>query len=221
MKILLLNLLTLVVFGYLAVFSTGKISTKEFLPHEDASQEDEVLYLPNIKAIKFASFGYKNFLADIIWFKTINYFGKHYRADRNYRWLFTLCDLITTLNPDAEHVYEFGAMMLAWEQNVPDKAIELLDKALSTKRESWTLFYYRGIFKLYFKKDNEGALNDFIEASKLPGVHTTVIGLASKKLAELNDENEGVKFLESILNTTTDESLKSVLLDKIKKLEKK
>lgn len=207
------------IFGFIAYSSSKKLDSLINTEVKDSTQGNEVLYMPKVDVVEFSSFGYRNVLADIIWFKTINYFGKHFRSDQNYKWLFALCDTVTTLNPYATHAYEFGAMMLAWEQNAPDKALELLDKALETHKTDWRLFYYRGIFKLIFKKDSQGALDDFIISSKLPDVHPTIVTLAGKKLAELNGEGESINFLTQMYESSTDETMKSLIKERIEKLK--
>ena len=97
-------------------------------------REAEVLYLPNGTALDFISFGYRNFLADVLWFQTVNYFGKHFRTDRNYEWLAKMCDLVTDLDPGAAHAYEFAALMLAWLSGVVLGILGLLSAAISLER---------------------------------------------------------------------------------------
>ena len=59
--------------------------------------------------------GWRNALADVLWFRTISYFGAHYRSDHTYPWLASMCDLVTDLDPRAEHVYRFAGVILPWE----------------------------------------------------------------------------------------------------------
>src|SRR5204863_759985 len=70
---------------------------------KENSHYEEILYVPNGTGLRFMSFGYTNILANLLWFNTINYFGKHYRADRNYKWLGHMCGLVTELDPHAIH----------------------------------------------------------------------------------------------------------------------
>ena len=86
------------------------------------SDEQEVLYLPSGKGLEFISFGYKNFFSDILWFKTISYFGKHFGDDKNYKWLGHMCNLVTDLNPNALHVFRFCSNMLSWESEKPKES---------------------------------------------------------------------------------------------------
>jgi hypothetical protein len=69
-----------------------------------AARLDEPVYLPRAEYLRPISLGWQNVLADILWFRTISYFGEHYRSDRTYAWLAQMCDLVTDLDPRAEHV---------------------------------------------------------------------------------------------------------------------
>ena len=109
----ILKLVLGVCFFLLAFLSFNRIDIS--LESKDGNQIDEVLYLPNKEAVEVVSFGYKHFAADLIWFNTINYFGKHYREDKKFTWLKHMCDLTTNLNPNAKHFYEFCGLMLSWD----------------------------------------------------------------------------------------------------------
>lgn len=187
----------------------------------DKNQENELLYLPNKDAIKYVTFGYNNFLADILWFTTINYFGKHYVKDKDYRWLYYICDLITSIDSKAKHVYQFGSTMLAWEQKSPEHAVDLLTKAISVFPEDWNFYYLRGFLTMYFLQDKKSAAEDFLTASKLPGVHPIVITLASRQLENDKDSQTAIAFLQQMLRDNTDPTMRSALENRLQVLRHK
>ena len=183
------------------------------------STHDEALYLPDGRALKFISFGYRNALSDLLWFTTVSYFGKHFRKDQNYIWLGHMCDLVSRLNPHASHVYEFCGMMLAWEAGEPARAIEILNRAVRNSPENWYYLYLRGIIHTIFSKDVRSAKEDFIRAAKLPGAHRLVARLAARNIALLESPETAIEFLEQMLSTTSDPSMRAALemrLDQIR-----
>jgi tetratricopeptide (TPR) repeat protein len=194
---------------------------KKTLPRrgEDITRHREVLYLPKKEALESIHLGYKNVLADVLWFFTINYFGKHYSGDADYRWLSHFCDVITTLDPKAFHVYRFGAMMLAWEQGEIDEAITLLTKAHKYHSDNWLVTYMRGILYLYFKKDFVNARKDLLESAQLPDVHPLVRSLALKLSTKVDNDEGSLIALESLIGTTTDPILKKNLLERFQKVK--
>jgi hypothetical protein len=181
-------------------------------PAEDADQSREMLYLPDGRLLDFASFGYQNVVADFLWFKTINYFGKHHgKGEGSLRWLYHMCDLVTTLDPGARHVYEFGATMLSWEFQSYEQAVKLLTKATEVFEDDWHFFYLRGFTKMFFLKDTVGAKADFVKAATLPEVHPVVVSLASKKVTQLDDPQNAVDVLENLLRSSKDPNVREVL----------
>jgi tetratricopeptide (TPR) repeat protein len=181
----------------------------------------EVLYLPQVTAFAPLSLGYRNVLSDVFWFTTINYFGAHLNSDRNYKWLAHRCHLVTELKPKAFDVYSFCALMLAWEQNDPKAAINLLNRATDNFPDNWEFYYYRGFYYLYFLKDELNAKNDFLSASKLPGVPELVVALAARKTLDLENEQQAESILSEILNNNRDPIVKDVIERKLKEYRKK
>ena len=185
---------------------------------EHSKEISEALYLPHIKAVEFLSFGYRKVLANYLWFKTISYFGKHFKTDQQYQWLFHMCTLVTTLDPQAQHVYEFGSTILAWEANASQDAVTLLTRAIEHNPTFWKLPYLRGFIYYYFLSQPELAKADFVTASKLPGVHPIVIRLAAKSLFSQDDPAQAIEFLNNMLKSADEPTMKQALIERLREL---
>lgn len=197
-----------------AVFSVVIIHRLEALMERELPDamlaKREALYLPNGEGLRFMSFGYQNFLSNILWFDLISYFGKHYKSDQSYRWLAHMCGLVTDLDPRASAAYEFCGMMLAWEVASPRESITILDKAVNNIPESWRFRYLRGFTYLYFMQDEERAREDFQVAAGLPNAPAFLGTLAAKKMA-LSDPVSAIQFLVTILANTSDPTQRQAL----------
>ena len=217
----LVTILAVAAFALLAIVTSlpnlARLAPEDAL---SANQDEEVLYLPNGQALQFISFGYQNALSQLLWFNTISYFGKHYQRDRNYRWLAHMCDLVTTLNPLADHTYLFCSTMLAWEASDPSTAIALLSKAISVNKTNWYWYYLRGFDSLFFLKDKVRAREDFTTASTLPGHPYFVTRLAARTVEELESTEAAVEFLRNMLEKTSDPSAHAALRGRLEKLER-
>lgn len=179
-------------------------------------QEREALYLPSGKGLQAISFGYTNVLSDILWFNTINYFGKHHRSDQNYHWLAHMCNLVSDLNPRALHVYDFCGTMLAWEANNAQASIDLFSKAIKHHPSEWKLYYQRGFAYMFFMKDAERSQADFIKASTLPDAHPLVKRLAAKRLAASESADAAIEFLTDMLQHEKDDAGRSALESRLR-----
>lgn len=181
----------------------------------EQGQESEVLYLPNGEGLQFLSFGYKNMLSDALWFKTISYFGKHFKTDRDYRWLAHMCGLVTELDANAHHVYKFCSTMLAWEAGLPEESVKVLTKATENHPGNWMYYYLRGFSYFFFLNDEEKAREDFVVSAKLPDAPLLVKRLAAKNVA-MSDPSTAVAFLEDMLKKAEDGSARQALEDRLR-----
>jgi hypothetical protein len=193
----------------LALIACCSIASDQLVDYVQAndssiSSNKEVLYLPDGRGLNLLSFGYNNLVADLLWFNTINYFGKHFHTDQNYQWLGHMCDLVTSLDSKAKYVYEFCSTMLSWEANLPNDSLKVLDKAVSNFPQDWKFLYLRGFTEMFFLKNDQAALADFTSSARLPGASWIAARLAAKKIALSDDPKSAVEFLQEILKGTSD-----------------
>ncbi len=195
-------------------FSLVKLQQLTPPPQKDEEQLIELRFIPNGQHLNAVSLGYKNALADTLWFTAINYFGKHYRGDKDLRWLSHLCSLVVSLDPKAQHVYEFCGTMLSWELSQPNDAYRILSQGVTNIPNNWYLLYLRGFTALHFLKNTSAAKDDFIAATNLPNCPVFVARLAVSTAAQLESPDTTAAFLESLIMRTQDESAKRSLLQK-------
>ncbi len=212
---------SLVSFALISVLTAGSLTQlREVRSSVVESTDDsrgEVLYLPDGTALQTVSFGFDNFVADILWFNTISYFGKHFKSDRNYEWLNHMCHLVTDLDPRAYYVFEFCGTMLAWEANEPKKAYQILTKAMEAEPDRWNYPYLRGFTSMYFLEDPEAAREDFVRAAALPNAEPFVARLAAQEMV-LSDPDDAVRFLSEMIENAQDPSQRAVLEDKLREV---
>lgn len=172
---------------------------------------DEVVYLPEARLLRPLVLGYETVLADILWFRTINYFGAHYTTDRAYPWLARMCDIVTDLDPRAEHVYQFGGVILPWEAKDPDAGIRLLEKGIAAFPESWRLPYHLGIVYYLFKNDDAAAAAHLAAASRLPGAPPLVGRVAALLHARQHGPEITLGFLRHLRESASSAEMRDVL----------
>lgn len=213
------SLFTLLLFIGLVRISYERIDPQ----HSNSSSHKgrEVLYLPNGQALEVISLGYRHFLADVLWFNTVSYFGKHYKSDRDYAWLYHMCDLVTSLDPKARHVYQFASNMLSWEAKLPDKSVLILDKAVSNFPDDWFFYYLRGFNYMYFLKDFVAAKADFVMAARKPGAPVVAARLAAKLAIDQDNPDFVKQFLRDMINSTPDENARRALFQRLREIEEK
>ncbi len=217
MRTLILNrvIITTLFFvsAYIAIWSIGQVRTgRQAVPLNSSL---EALYLPNPAAVKALSFGYGAALSHLLWFDTISYFGKHYKNDQSYPWLYHMCNLVTELNPSLLHVYTFCGTMLSWEASEADRSLEILTKGEAALPASWELPYLVGFTYYYFKKDPAHAAPFFLRASQKESAPIFLKTLAAKTLSVAGDDEEAISFLTLSLQTTPEGEGREALRKKL------
>ena len=183
-----------------------------------ADDRQELIYLPPTRFLKLVSLGYQHALADVLWFRTISYFGRHYRTDRVYPWLAYMCDVVTDLDPAAQHVYRFGGLILPWEADHIDDGIALLEKGSRNLPDSWELSYMLGFSYYFFKDDLATAVQALQHATLLPDAPPFVTRLATVIESAHQGAERAIEFLTELERRGTNEEIRGAIRERIREL---
>lgn len=174
------------------------------------------LYLPKAKYVKLVTLGYNRFASDILWFRTMSYFGHQFQKRASMNWLGEMCRLVTDLNVRAEHVYEFCGTLLSWVAHDAETSNEILTQAIAAYPNRWRFYYLRGFNFWYFLQNDSRAKEDFVAASKFPEAPPFVASLASRLLAAKEDPDVAITFLEELIKTTSNTAARKALTHRLK-----
>jgi len=168
--------------------------------------EGQFVYVPNPRFLRVASLGYTSAVADALWFRTISYFGAHYRSDRLYPWLAKMCDVVTDLDPKAFHVYRFAGVILPWEAKRPKEGIALLEKGIKHFPD-----YLAGMNYYFFENDAKRAAAYLGKAAQLPGADPYAARLAAAMYQRGFDSGAAETFLRELARSTPDPTMRQVV----------
>jgi len=177
------------------------------------------VYLPKAAYLQPIALGWRNVLADAIWFRTISYFGQHYRTNRTYPWLATMCDLVTDLDPRAFHVYRFAGAILPWEAHQVDAGMRLLEKGVTQFPDSWVLHYFLGFNAFFFQNDNARALAELRTAAALPDAHPSIARLTAVLAAQQYGPEATLAFLSEMQRDVDSNDIRQVLAEQMQEAQ--
>ena len=181
-----------------------------------APENQDPLYLPNVHAIRAITLGFDNFTADVLWFNTLNYFGKQTREKQDLRWLAHMCDLVTQLDSRARHVFEFCGTLLSWVAKDPEASNSILQRGIETDPSYWRYHYLRGFNSYYFLDDAKTAGRELQTAAMLPGAPPLVGLIATRLLSSSDDAHVAIAFLQDLLKNTSSPDARRTLLERLK-----
>jgi hypothetical protein len=185
-----------------------------------ANEEEEIVYLQAGAARRLAG-AYSSLASDLYWIRAIQHYGatKLRLSDRQrlvpepppliaappdeYRLLYPLLDLTTTLDPRFNIAYRFGAVFLAEAYprgpGRPDLAIALLEKGLAARPDKWEYMEDIGFVHYWYRHDFQAAAGWFQKASEVPGAPWWLRSLAATTLAQGGDRRSSRAMWEAIL----------------------
>ena len=208
----------IVLAALLCVLTTAWSDSRLAEQSEGVGEPSELIYVPPARFLRAVALGYDHALANVLWFRTINYFGNHYRGDRVYTWLAYMCDVVTDLDPRAEHVYSFGGILLPWEADRVDDGIALLEKGTRNMPDSWRMHYMLGFSYYFFKNDLDAASRALERATRLPDTPEFVSRVAATILAAHQGTNNALAFLTELEAQAPNPEMHSALQQRIREL---
>jgi tetratricopeptide (TPR) repeat protein len=152
--------------------------------------ENELLYIPSGAVLERMALSFDSLLADVYWIRALQVYGGTRRSDgeeKNYDLLGPLLDITTTLDPEFNAAYRFGAIFLTEAfPNGPgrtDLAVALLKKGIERKPERWEYYMDIGFIYYWWVQDYEQAAEWFDRAADVPGASWWLRALAANTLA--------------------------------------
>jgi hypothetical protein len=193
------------------VFSLGKVTEGfKLLP----KSEDSTFMLP-APVLKIAALDFHGIVSDILFLNSLVFVGStHERKERprvkpwEWKWLYSMLDASTGLDPYFLDPYYFANAQFTWEALMIDENNLLLEKGSKYRDWDSSLPFYIGFNFFYFLQDNLNARKWLLEASKRPDAQPMYASLAAKLGYEKKRTENAISFLEEMSRRTDDEELK-------------
>src|ERR1051325_3140808 len=146
----------LVVLAAVLIAAAGSVASLRESRYPLRVLDEESLYITSGTSARRLSLGFNALAADLYWIRAIQYYGglklrsagiaangatSGVREPPDYKLLYPLLDLTTSLDPQFSIAYRFGAIFLAEPvprgAGRPDLAIALLEKGLKARPAKW------------------------------------------------------------------------------------
>lgn len=171
---------------------------------------DGVMWIRSGEVARRLALGFDNLAADIYWMRAVVYFGgqRISTQGKTYTQLFPLLDLVTSLDPQFNVAYRFGAIFLAEPYpggaGRPDLAIELLKKGVANNPTRWEYLLDIGFIHYFSLQDYTLAADWFNRARAIEGAPEWLGPLAATTLAEGGSRESSRKLWTELMNSNAD-----------------
>lgn len=215
----------LVVIALLAVAVQMQAARERAYP---ASTDDEdTVLIASGTAIRRIAGAYAALAADVYWVRAIQYYGGAKRrlaanvgpdppasiALDEYRQLYPMLDITTSLDPRFNIAYRFGSVFLAEPYpdgaGRPDLAVKLLEKGLSARPDKWEYMEDIGFVHYWYRHDFRAAAGWFDRAALVQGAPWWMKSLAATTLAAGGDRRSSRLMWQAIRQSAENDWLRA------------
>jgi tetratricopeptide (TPR) repeat protein len=177
--------------------------------------QESVLYVSSGPVLARLALSYDALLADVYWIRALQHFGgARLRTDgpRTYELLYPLLSIATTLDPQFNIAYRFGAIFLSEPPpggpGRPDQAIELLQRGLAARPGNWRYMQDIGFVHYWSLRDYRQAARWFERAARQPGAPWWMQSLAAATAASGGDRATSHALWTALAQTSDNEWLR-------------
>lgn len=168
-----------------------------------------IIYIPSGKYLKFATFGYSSFIADLIYIWAIQYYSNYSIPDR-YDNLDHIFSIIAELDHRYLDPYEIGAMIAVYEAKDLSLAFKILDRGLEKNPDQWIFPLQAGHYAQMMTKDYELARKYYKKTMEMDGAPVITRRLYANAAFKIMDYKTAWQNWLEIYQTTEDKRIKKI-----------
>lgn len=168
-----------------------------------------IIYIPSGKYLKFATFGYSSFIADLIYIWAIQYYSNYSIPDR-YDNLDHIFSIIAELDHRYLDPYEIGAMIAVYEAKDLSLAFKILDRGLEKNPDQWIFPLQAGHYAQMTTKDYELARKYYKKTMEMDGAPVITRRLYANAAFKIMDYKTAWENWLEIYQTTEDKRIKKI-----------
>lgn len=215
-----------VIFLIVCLCITGLVHVMSHTAVKQERSDTEIQYRLNPSPvppdfIRLFSFGFDGILADHLLLKVASFAGRYRKklSTEEGREAAFVLEQCLRLDPYFSQTYFMAQALIAWEANLPEEAIPLLDISRKHRPWDWRPGYYMGFNFYYFLQDYAKASEAFLEAAKIKGAPVLLAVLGGRFAAKGGRTQAAIVLLKSMLNDPDiDEYREKEISDRIEAL---
>lgn len=164
------------------------------------SEKETFVSIPSGQTLKVLSFGNRNFVADMLFIWSIQFYSTLNLTNR-FEYIEDIFNVITDINPQYRSAYYYGAIIMALEAREFRMAIRLLQKGSRNMKHEWIFDYESGYYAYKFLKDHKLAESYYLKASQNPEAPSLVKRRRAHMTYVRDELNEAFELWSDIYKT--------------------
>jgi hypothetical protein len=166
----------------------------------------------------FLSFGFRNFLADLVWLEAVQLSGSRKMEAGDYDRLYLLIRAVINYDPRFVVPYILGGLTVGDSPSHVREALDILRRGSDNHPGDWRLPFYVGYFQYFALGDPVAGGEALGEAAGKPGSPAYLPFLAARMLSEGRKPETAMEFLSAVERQETDPARKEILKKRMKEV---
>lgn len=199
------------------------------------AEEEDILYLPRIGALKAMSLGHHELLASLIFIRAVVYFGGELTRTKRYTWLDNYLETIIQLDPHFELGYRWAGSAVLYNgkeitNEMVDKANHYLKLGAEHFPKNWQFPWMIGCNYMFeYQTDDRKQKLEWVrigadwirQAALLGSAPAWAANLAAQIMRREGQNEAAIHYLEEVYLTTSDERAKAEVRNRLLSLRSK
>lgn len=192
-----------------------------FDSREERALQQERLYFPSGTFLVESTLGFREAMADYLWFRFVQYYGAYAKGHNDFRYFELLIDGVTKLDPEFEEAYYFASLVF-WSSfgDVP-RSIDILKRGILANPDKAKLPFQIGFIYYVMEHDFPRAAYWFEVAGRCSDASDKEPRFAAFASYRAGDDRVSLELWKNLYQSTDSQHMKDLAVKMITKLNRK
>ncbi len=197
------------------------VTLRVFDGQEEKAAQQEKLYFPSGNFLVESTLGFREVMADYLWFRFVQYYGAFAQGNNDFRYFELLIDSITKLDPQFVEAYHFASLVFWSSFGDTAASINMLKRGILANPDTAKLPFQIGFIYYVMEHDYQRAAHWFENASRCSDASDKESRFAAFARYKAGDDRVSLELWKTLYDSTDSPHMKELAVKMIEKLTRK
>lgn len=189
--------------------------------HADERRHDERLYFPSGQFLVESSLGFREAMADWLWFRFVQYYGAFKQGENDLRYLDVLIRSVNRLDPRFTQAYHLASFIYWSDFGQIEKSLDILRRGILHNPDNAGLRFQVGFMHYVLDHDYPRAARWFEMAGECSDATSREARFAAFARYRAGDDRVSLALWKNLLEISSNEQMQTLATTMIDKLERR
>lgn len=185
------------------------------------ASRDEKLYFPSGEFLVESSLGFREAMADWLWFRFIQYYGAYKKGENDLRYLDSIIEAVNRLDPRFVEAYKLASFIYWSDLRDHDRAYDILRRGILANPDNAYLHFQVGFMHYVLDHDYARAAHWFEMAGRCPDASDREQRFAAFARYRAGDDRVSLALWKELFDNSVNPDMRELAEKMIRKLEQR